>query len=294
MMRAVVILNPVAGKGRATSLDACSALARRILEPLGYRTDVVITRNPGHGHGESVRARDDGVDLVIAWGGDGTVNEVARGLAFSSSTLAIVPAGSGNGLARDLGIPADPTAALQVAGTGRTRRIDAGELDGTLFFNVAGVGLDAAIAARLALPNAPRRLKGYILATLQEWPRYAPQRFRLGGDRFAYEGQAWFIAFANSRQYGNDAQIAPAARLDDGLLDVVVVEARPRWRLALDIPAFFRGTLDNRPGIVMAQASELTVSIERPVAYHLDGETGLKEASLTLRARPGILAVKSP
>src|SRR5688572_16344087 len=112
-MRALVVLNPVAGAGRTTKLDACRTLAAGILEPLGYRTDVVVTGGPGDGRAASTRAASEGVDLIVAWGGDGTVNEVAAAVAFSSSTLAIVPAGSGNGLARDLGVPLDPASALQ-------------------------------------------------------------------------------------------------------------------------------------------------------------------------------------
>lgn len=292
-MRALVVLNPVAGAGRTSKLEACSTLARQVLEPLGYRTEVVVTARPRDGHSQSARAVADGVELLVAWGGDGTVNEVASAVAFSSSTLAIVPAGSGNGLARDLGVPLDPAGALQVAGSGRDRRIDAGQLGDALFFNVAGIGLDGVIAARLATPRARRGLAGYVQAVCLEWPRYRPRRYLLRGDGVEYEGTAWFVALANSRQYGNGAQIAPAARLDDGRLDIVVVEARPRWRLALEVPAFFRGTLDQRPGILMRTASELTIQADGPMAFHVDGEPFRAEAELRLRTHPGAILVKS-
>lgn len=292
-MRAVVIINPKAGGGRSEGLDACKGLARNVLEPLGYGTEVLVTNAAGHATVASARAREEGADLVVAWGGDGTVNEVGVSLVGSKTPLGIVPAGSGNGLARDLGIPKDPAGALRAAGTGRLRSIDVGEFGKALFFNVAGVGLDAAVAARLALPNARRGLAGYVQAAFLVWPRYAPQRFRLTGD-MTYDGDAWFIAVANSRQYGNGAQIAPEARLDDGRLDIVVVEAQPRWRLVMELPAFFNGTLRPRRGLVMRQASTFTLSADGPLDVHVDGETSRLEGDIQIKTRPGALLVKSP
>ena len=292
-MRAVVIINPKAGGGRSEGLDACRMLARSVLEPLGYTAEVLVTTAAGHATVASARARGEGVDLVVAWGGDGTVNEVGVSLVGSNTPLGIVPAGSGNGLARDLGIPQDPAGALRVAGTGRPRPIDVGEFGNALFFNVAGVGLDAAVAARLALPNARRGLAGYVQAAFLVWPRYAPQHFRLTGD-MTYDGNAWFIAVANSRQYGNGAQIAPEARLDDGRLDIVVVEAQPRWRLIMELPAFFNGTLRPRRGLVMRQASTFTVSAVGPMDIHVDGETSRVAGDIQIQTRPGALLVKSP
>ncbi len=291
-MRALVIINPKAGGGRSEGLARCRALASDVLEPLDYRTEVLVTGAPGDATVASARARAEGCDLVVAWGGDGTVNEVGVSLVGSSTPLGIVPAGSGNGLARDLGLPLDPAGALRMAGTGRVRPIDVGQFGDALFFNVAGVGLDAAVGARLALPNARRGLAGYVQSAVLVWPRYAPQRFRITGDT-TYDGDAWLIAVANSRQYGNGAQIAPEARLDDGRLDIVVVEAQPRWRLAMDVPAFFNGTLRPRPGLLMRQASTFTLSADGPMDAHVDGETRRTEGDIAITTRPGALLVKS-
>lgn len=151
MTAALVVINPISGAGRADPGGAGEVdLARGTLGRAGYDTAVVVTQGPGHATEAARGAVTRGVDLVVAWGGDGTMNEVARALAFGSTALALVPAGSGNGLARDLGVPLDPGRALAVAASGRRRRIDVGDVNGEYFFNVAGVGLDARIARAFA------------------------------------------------------------------------------------------------------------------------------------------------
>lgn len=291
-MRALVVINPIAGRGRSRDPGASGALAREVLGRHGYAADVVMTTAPGDAHAAAARARDEGADLVVAWGGDGTVNEVGSALAFSSTTLAIVPAGSGNGLARDLGLPLNPAGALDIAGGGRAFCIDAGELHGALFFNVAGVGLDAAIAARLASPDVRRGLTGYVLATWLAWGSHVPRRYTIECGSTSHAITAWLVTMANSRQYGNGALIAPQARLDDGRLDIVAVEAAPRWRVALRLPSLFRGTLADGRGVLMRQAAEALIASDGDLPFHVDGEPRLGPSRLALRTRPGALRVK--
>jgi YegS/Rv2252/BmrU family lipid kinase len=271
-MHALVVINPIAGRGRTAHMRECAALARDVLGRHGYRVDVMATGARGEARAAAARARDEGTSLVVAWGGDGTVNEVATAIAETDVALAIVPAGSGNGLATDLGLPRSPARALDVAGSGRVREIDVGDLDGSRFVNVAGIGLDAEIAHRIARPGARRGLAGYILAAWREWPFYRPRDYIVTGTPIRFEGPALFIAIANSRQYGNGARIAPAARLDDGKLDLVVVEAMPFLRVATKIPAFFRGTLADGGGLVMKQVQDADIRADRPIRYHVDGE----------------------
>jgi len=136
-----------------------------------------------------------------------------------------VPAGSGNGLASDLGIPSDPHAALTLAAAGRTLAIDAGQVDDCLFFNIAGIGIDAVIAARFAERGLRRRgLAGYLTLSGAELMRYRSQVYTLTLDGEPAEQRAMLVAVANGRQYGNRLFIAPGAQLDDGLFEVVVVE----------------------------------------------------------------------
>jgi diacylglycerol kinase family enzyme len=185
-----------------------------------------------------------------------------------------------------------PAHALEVAASGSARVIDAGELDESLFVNVAGLGLDAEIAHRLAAPGARRGLVGYVLATTREWPFYRPRNYLVTGEAVGFDGPALFIAVANSRQYGNGAQIAPAARLDDGKLDLVVVEARAFWQVAAKIPAFFRGALADGDGLVMKQVSDVEISSDQPIRFHVDGEPRQAGTRLRVAVRPGAVRVR--
>ena len=206
-MRARVVINPIAGPGRTRTLSACIDLARSVLGGHGYDADVHVTSGPDSAHRLAREGVDANCDLVVAWGGDGTVNGAASAVAETTVPLAIIPGGSGNGLARDLSIPLNARQAFTIAATGATRAIDAGDLHGSLFFNVAGVGFDARIADRLAQPGARRGLAGYIIATVGELRAYTPGTYSI---RSAYDvdgkqhmpdiidRRALFIALANS------------------------------------------------------------------------------------------------
>lgn len=290
-MRAIVIVNPIAGPGRASSLAACADLARTALGARGYEVGVQVTYHPDDAARLARDARASGADLVVAWGGDGTINGVGSALAGSPVPLGIVPGGSGNGLARDLGLPLEAAAALAVAGGGVTRTIDAGEVDGSLFFNVAGIGLDAEIAARLAAPGARRGLAGYVQATLAELPSYRPRRYAIHVSGEVLDECALFIALANSRQYGSGALIAPQARLDDGCLDLVVVRAQSFARIVAQVPAFFRGTLQDGRGLLTRRAERLEIEGEQPIRFHVDGEPRIGSNRVVVRTRPRHLIV---
>jgi YegS/Rv2252/BmrU family lipid kinase len=293
-MRIVLVINPISGPRRHRSVQAADALARDVLGRHGATVDVRVTTARGDARRFSEHARADGADLVIAWGGDGTINEVAGALAFSDVPLGIVPGGSGNGLARELGIALDPARALETIVTGRTHRIDAGQIDTALFFNVAGIGVDAVIAREIARPDARRGLSGYARITLVELPRYRPLSYRIVCDEDTIERRAVLLALANSRQYGNGALIAPAARLDDGRLDLVVVEAQPVWRMVRRMPELFRGTLSTSPGLLMRSFTRATIGSDAPIAYHADGEPGLGGVDVAVCTHPGALSVRVP
>ena len=293
-MRVVVIINPTSGPSRRRSIDACRTLAVDVFRRHGAEPEVLVTGARGDARRFAARARDAGIPLVAAWGGDGTINEVASALVFSETCLAIVPGGSGNGLARDLGVPLEPAAALELAATGSRRLIDAGQIDESWFFNVAGVGLDAQIAQHIARPGARRGLSGYAKITFSELPRYRAQQYTIEHDGTSVTYRALMIAVANSRQYGNGAQIAPAARLDDGHLDLVVVESQPLWRLLVQIPAFFNGTLRAGRRLHMMPVRDAVVRGHGPLGYHVDGEPNVGDDDLRVTTRPRALYVKAP
>lgn len=292
IVRATVIVNPAAGPRRR---DDVALRVSQALRAHGGDPRVLVTEGPGHGLALAREEAAAGTALVIAWGGDGTVNEVGTGLLYTPTRLGIVPAGSGNGLANALGIPRQPDRAVALALGGRDRRIDAGEIGGRLFFNVAGVGFDAHVAQVFSVAAARSRgLSGYVWTTLRELWRYRAESLRLehGGSRT--EERALIVAFANGSQYGNGARIAPGARLDDGALDLVVV--RPGggplanlWRAR----RLFDGSLDRDPDAWRELVTEAAIEGERPMLFHVDGEPVQGPARLEVRVHPGALVVRS-
>ena len=294
--RTAVIINPISGTGgrpdvaRQRAEQAASLLASR-----GVSAEILVTERGGHARDLARAMLGQGVSLVIAWGGDGTVNEVASALAFSTARLAVIPSGSGNGLARELGIPLTPEAAFACAVDGRTRVIDCGELDGHLFFNIAGLGLDARVAHEFAAHGLVRRgFRRYIEVAARELFTYQPHEHTIVTDGETQRSLALIIALANARQYGNGALIAPDARIDDGKLDVVVVDARPVWQTLLQVPKLFNGTLGNAPGVTTRSAATIEITSSQPVLYHIDGEPFVGGASVIGRAHAQALHVQIP
>ena len=292
--RVAVVINPISGTGgRKEVARARAELAASVIAGRGLEADVFVTERPGHGRELAAAAIGDGVPTVIAWGGDGTVNEVGSAAAFRNVTFGIIPSGSGNGLARELQIPFDPVRAIDVALGGRHCRIDAGEFDGRLFFNVAGIGLDARVAHRFA-GRTRRGFARYATLTACELFRYRPDQHTVFADGATLRTRALLIAVANARQYGNGAIIAPEARLGDGRLDVVVVAARGPLATLVQIPRLFMGQIARVPDVAMRAAVDIQVTSAGPVMYHLDGEPYVGGARLDARPRPGALRVAIP
>ena len=294
--RVAVIVNPISGTGGRPELarrriaEAEAALAAR-----GADGRVLATERPGHGAVLTREALDAGASLVIAWGGDGTINEVASELAFRDVPFGVIPSGSGNGLARELRIPLNVAQAFTTAFAASERVIDAGEIEGRLFFNVAGVGLDARVAHEFALTGLERRgFSRYIeIATQQLWSFQAGQ-YRIVADGIATEHRALIVAAANGRQYGNGAVIAPDARIDDGRLDVIVVGERSALRAISQIPLLFSGRIGRVPGISMIPAHDIAIESARQMIYHADGEPREGGTSIAARIRPRALRVRVP
>jgi YegS/Rv2252/BmrU family lipid kinase len=294
-VRVCVIINPLAGLFRRRDQGRRHAeLARAVLAAAGVDVDIHLTTHAGHARDLAAAARARGVDLVCAWGGDGTVNEVASVLAFGDLPLAIVPIGSGNGLARALGIPRRPAAALRHALDAQARRIDAGEVESHLFFNVAGVGFDAHIAAEFSRASGPRGFRRYVRIVTRELFTYAPRPCEVTIASVVTAHRAFLLTAANGPQWGNGAIVAPEARLDDGLLDLVSVEAPSRLQLAGAVPRLFAGTLHKDPIVRIRRVTEARISGDAPVLFHYDGEPARSEgADVRVRVHPGALLVRA-
>jgi diacylglycerol kinase (ATP) len=290
----VIVINPISGTGGGADLARRRAhFAAARAEARGIQADVRVTERPGHARELTQEALERGALLAVAWGGDGTVNEVASALAFGDAALAVVPGGSGNGLARELGIPRDPAAAFDVAFGGHERILDAGELDGRLFFNVAGIGLDAQVADRFAANGRVRRgFARYLQIAARELLSFQPTELTIVADGMMLRLRALLVAIANGRQYGNGALIAPQARVDDGRLDLTAVAYRPLWRTVIQMPALFTGRLARVPGVTMSTAREIEMRASRDMLYHVDGEPHNGGSCLRARVHPGALRVR--
>jgi YegS/Rv2252/BmrU family lipid kinase len=290
-----VIINPISGAGRRRDVARVRAeQAAALVEQRRLSAEVFVTERPGHARELAQAGLRRGVTMFVAWGGDGTVNEIGSALVGSDATLAIVPSGSGNGLARELGVPLDPASAFQVLFDGRARLIDAGELDGHLFFNIAGIGLDARVAHRFAESGLERRgFVRYLELAAREVASFTPHEYALTANGRDLNVRPLLIAIANARQYGNGALIAPDAILDDGKLDVVVVDYLPAWKVLLHAPKLFAGTVAQVPGVSITRTSTLGIASDAALVYHVDGEPHVGGQSVGARVHTRALRVMS-
>lgn len=292
-LRGVFVLNPVSGRPatRAWRRERLEAfLARHRLD-----AQVLVSLRPGHAVELARAAIDAGAAWVVSVGGDGTINEVASTLVGKSAVFGIIPCGSGNGLARDLALPLRFEDALELLLDARVRVIDSGTVNGLPFFNVAGLGFDAVIGDRFNRSGGTRGLATYFrigLAALFTTP-IEPLVVEPEG-RPAESMVSFMTAIANSTQYGNNARIAPRARLDDGQLDVVVVQTRnPLRAVWLGLRAF-AGTVDRANAVRTLQARAFTIRRAAAGPIHVDGEVHVCPATIEVRTVPGSLRVLVP
>lgn len=267
--------------------------ARRFIRERGINGAVAITAHPRHATELARRALDEGCTLVVAIGGDGTMNEVAAALVDSPAVLGLVPCGSGNGLGRHLGIRRGSDHAFRTLLEGRVRRIDTGTANGQAFFNVMGVGFDADLSARFNQLTR-RGLRAYVTTTLQSLRAYRPRPYRIRAGDLTIEETAFLIAVANSDQYGNDCFIAPGARVDDGQLDLTLIRpVRLRDALPLVVRLFTR-SVDRSPRAGCQRATSFTIDCREPGYFHTDGEVHETPGTLHVSIKPASLAVRVP
>ena len=255
----------------------------------GESARVFVSEQRGHARELTRTAVAAGARLVVAWGGDGTVNEVASILVDTDTPLAIVPSGSGNGLARELRIDPRPEWAIISALTAIPRRIDVGELGGRVFVSIAGIGFDAHVAHCFDRGRIHRGFSAYLRVTVTELLSYRSLDYRI--DRAPDRRHALLVSFANSAQFGNGARIAPAARMDDGLLDMVVVEEQSRLATICGLPRLFTGGVNRLRGVSTKRIERAIVEADEPMRFHVDGEPVQGGNVLEARVRPGALEV---
>lgn len=291
MSSIAIIINPISGGVRPAEARARAELASAIVDRHGDPAEVFVTERAGHARDLTRAAVARGSRLVMAWGGDGTINEVASALAFGEIPLGIVPAGSGNGLARQLGVKRQPADAIRLAIAAEPRRIDLGELGDRLFVNAAGVGFDAQVASRFNERSGRRGLMTYALITAKTLGTYEPPEYTITTSEGSVRLRAIVVTAANSAEFGNGACIAPGARVDDGLLDLVVIAERSRLQTLIGLPRLFNGTVNQAPGCSIRRVTRATIESDRPMTFHVDGEPVTGGTTLLLRIHPAALNV---
>ena len=295
MKKAVFIVNPVAGASRKGNIaeEIASCLDRdgkggSCREGGSY--EIVFTQRPKHASELALKAVKEGVPVVVAVGGDGTVNEVACSVAGSSSAMGIVPVGSGNGLARHLCIPRDVQQAVRKIVEGHTTQIDYGLLNKKKFFCTCGCGFDAEVGWKF---GGKRGRSSYVRTVIKEFFRYSPSHYEIedSDGNTVFSSKAFLITAANAGQWGNDAYVAPEASVQDGILDLVVVEpfsimaaVSLSWRL------FHRSLLKSNK-VRLFRGKAFTIRRTDSGLVHLDGEPLFSPEELEISVCPGGLKV---
>jgi YegS/Rv2252/BmrU family lipid kinase len=291
-MSIAVIINPISGGPRGGAARDRAERAAAVVASAGEQGEVFLTERQGHARELALAAVARGCRLVVAWGGDGTINEIGSALVGGPVPLAIIPSGSGNGLARDLAIPRQPERALALALSASPRAIDAGEFGGRIFFNLAGVGFDALIASCFDRDlRGGRGLSGYVRVAARELARYRPERYRVIVGGRTLTPTAMLITAANGSQFGNGMRIAPGARLDDGRLDLVVFEETSRLRTVAALPRLFTGRASGARGLSITRVERAAIECDRPMLFHVDGEPVEGGTRLDIRVLPAAIRV---
>jgi YegS/Rv2252/BmrU family lipid kinase len=293
----VAIVNPLSGAGANPHVAASRvALLEARFAASGIGGEVHVTKGGGHARALATSAVAGGATLVIAWGGDGTINEVGNALIGTDVALGIVPAGSGNGFARNLNLPLSPTEAIDVALTGGDRRVDVGLVGERAFFNIAGFGFDAAIAALFNLREQGRRgLWPYIRIGSSHAFTYRANRYHLVLDDEPFETRALMVAFANGAEYGNGLRLAPHAQLDDGRLEAAIVDDCPPLARLWTARHLALGSAPRARGVTWRSVQRADISTEGgPLQFHLDGEPCTAEGHMAVGLCACALRVRIP
>lgn len=266
--RIVFVVNPISGtQGKKAILKWIDERIDRAL----FDYSIVKTQYAGHAVEIAAAAAKDNVDIVVAIGGDGTINEIGRSLVHTNTALGIIPCGSGNGLARHLHIPMDAKAAIDLLNTGERTCVDYGKINDMPFFCTCGVGFDAFVSLKFA-DSGKRGLLTYLENTLHESLTYEPETYEIENEEETIKYKAFLIACANASQYGNNAYIAPQASLTDGLMDVTILEPFT----VLDVPSLsfqlFNKTIDQNSRIKTMRAKKIKIHRTKEGVMHYDGD----------------------
>lgn len=277
-MTALYIINPISGKGKKQRIV-------ELLQAKGHK--IAFTEYAGHAE---LLAREATEDIIVAVGGDGTVNEVARGIVGTEKILGIIPCGSGDGLARHLGLSHNIQKAIKTIEQGEWKRMDAAEVNGRPFFSVCGVGFDAVVSERFA-HNGKRGLASYIKLGLNTLKNYVPEKYSIEIDGKIIEVNALLITIGNSNQWGNNAKIAPLADCCDGILDITIAEKFGILELPFLALRLMMGTLHRSRKVRCYKGKEIRITRPNEGAAHADGDWFIDSERLNIKILPSALKV---
>ncbi|TKC01014.1 diacylglycerol/lipid kinase family protein [Pedobacter cryophilus] len=279
--RILFIVNPISGGLNKTFFPS---LLDQYLDHYLFNAEIVFSEYNGHAMALAANAVKANFDIIVAVGGDGTINEVASEVESSGKIMAIIPCGSGNGLARTLGIPLNNIKAIQRINLLNTTKIDAGIFNGKKFFNMAGMGFDAHISAIFA-GNHKRGFKGYIKTTLKEISTYKPERYIIEIDGEQFERTAFMLSIANSSQYGNNAHVSPTASLKDGLLDYCIIKPFSMYAFpALGFRMFAKSAQYSKY-VEIIKGKQVSIIRDKSGPVHLDGEPSMMDKDLLITVK---------
>ncbi len=275
--RTVILVNPQAGGGQTLKI---ARTARDYLTQVGYAADFEEASSAEELRQKARQAAEAGCRRIVALGGDGTVHHVINAVrhtpqmgAAMGGAIGIIPCGSGDDFADNLGLPRDPLAACNVLLNGRVRRVDAAEVGAEVYACIGGIGLDS-VANRRAnlLPGWLRGQFRYVLAALRTLVDFRPMDFELRADGKLLTGKMTSVIVANARSFGSGLRVAPGARLDDGLLDVCLFRAMSRARMLEVLPRAIHGEHLGEPEVEYFQAREIEINTDPPGDYYADGD----------------------
>lgn len=280
--KAVFIINLISG---TSDKAAIPGLIDQYLDKTQFEYEIAVTQYAGHASEIAAKAKDDGVDVVVAIGGDGTVNEVARAIVHSSTALGIIPCGSGNGLARHLLLPLNVRKAIEVINRCEIRQLDYGIINDYPFFCTCGMGFDAFVSMKFA-EAGKRGPITYVENVLREGLKYKPETYTIEDDNGTLQYKAFLISCANASQYGNNAYIAPQASMSDGLMDVIIMEPFDVFEAPQISIEMFSKTLDKNSKIKTFRTRHLHIRRDKPGVIHYDGDPVMTGADIDVELKP--------
>ena len=287
--KCLFIINPISGIGKQQNLPR---LIEKHLDRGQFEYETKITEYAGHAVSIAAEAKDT-FDILVAVGGDGTMNETASQLIGTNTTLGIIPLGSGNGFARSLEISTDPATAIRQFNRSTAYAIDTGYLNERPFFNVSGTGFDAQISKKF-MTQIKRGFATYTRCVWEEFQQYEPRRYRFTLDGQTVEEPFFLIAFANTRQYGNNAVIAPRAQTNNGWLDIVFVRPFPVAYLPVFTALAFARNMHHSSYVKILRTKSFAIEQLDDPLVHIDGEYIASEPNIHLGVKAQSLLVMRP